>query len=179
MDPPLPTERERRLRLTARVKRALQYSSVCVAAFISEHQLPAHQHLSSRGLTRINSGGGKGQWRLRRRPPRVLVGFARAVSDAAFVATVHDLAVLPELQGLGLGSQLLQRLTGQLWREGITDVGLLAPTTAVGFFERCSWGPDPEESTTMALTPAGKQRWLRPDWEFEARPGLRELLLRM
>lgn len=63
---------------------------------------------------------GAGGWqpqraRARRRPPqRVLVGFARTVGDNAVVATVHDVAVLPELRGRGLGRQLLHRITLQV-----------------------------------------------------------------
>lgn len=37
----------------------------------------------------------------------VLVGLARATSDHAFNATIWDVAVLPSLQGLGLGKVLL------------------------------------------------------------------------
>ena len=44
----------------------------------------------------------------------MLVGYARAVGDDALVATIHDVAVLPELRGRGLGRQLLDRLTKQV-----------------------------------------------------------------
>lgn len=45
---------------------------------------------------------------------KVLAGFARAMGDGALVATVHDLVVLPELQGLGLGRKLLAKVTSQV-----------------------------------------------------------------
>lgn len=57
-------------------------------------------------------------------------------------------------------------------------MGLLAPDPTVSFFQACSFGPDPEESVTMALTAAGEQRWRSPEWEFAPRPGLEQLLLR-
>ncbi len=66
----------------------------------------------------------------------------------------------------------------QLYRHGIVDVGMLAPDRAVGFLESCSFGPDPEESTVMVLSPQGEARWREPGWEFAPRPGLQELLLR-
>ncbi|PRW59231.1 acetyltransferase NSI [Chlorella sorokiniana] len=86
---------------------------------------------------------------------RVLVGFARAVGDAALVATLHDVAVLPELQGLGLGRSLLVRLLRQLDASGIVDVGLLAPDASRGFFAACDFGRDTEESTVMTLSGPG------------------------
>lgn len=46
--------------------------------------------------------------------PLKLVGYARAAGDGALVATVHDVAVLPELRGRGLGRALLRRLLAQV-----------------------------------------------------------------
>ncbi|KAL4425705.1 hypothetical protein ABPG75_009721 [Micractinium tetrahymenae] len=152
-----------------RLRGAMQRSLVCVAAFTEEKHLPQHQHVAARRLTagqvpgqqqqqqeqqqqRDRSAGG---WSRPRRTRRVLVGFARAVGDAALVATVHDMAVLPELQGLGLGRQLLERLTRQLDMLGIIDIGLLAPDSCRGFFSACSFGRDTENSTVMTLSAEG------------------------
>jgi GNAT superfamily N-acetyltransferase len=55
--------------------------------------------------------------------PKVLVGFARAVGDAALVATVHDIAVLPEMRGKGLGKILVEKLTDQV-RLFLSNFGL-------------------------------------------------------
>lgn len=116
----------------ARLRSALHYSLFCVAAYTDEAHLPPHQHLGARRLLppeaqaeydAAQAAAAAGQaapaaaaakrgrwgWPPRRRGRRVLVGFARAVSDAALVATLHDVAVLPELQGLGLGRALLTR----------------------------------------------------------------------
>ncbi len=71
------------------------------------------------------------------------------------------------------------RVLVQLYRCDIVDVGALVPDRTVGFLEGCSFGPDPEESTVMMLTPEGERRWREPGWEFVPRPGLRELLLRV
>lgn len=66
----------------------------------------------------------------------------------------------------------------QLLRQGIVDVGLVAPSPTEGFFQRCSFGPDPEGAVTQLLSPAGLERWRRPGpWEFAPRPGLETLLL--
>ncbi len=51
--------------------------------------------------------------RRQRKKRKVLAGFARATGDGALTATIHDLVVLPELQGLGLGRKLLAKVTIQ------------------------------------------------------------------
>lgn len=149
----------------ARLGGAMRRSLVCVAAFAEEQHLPQHQHLAARGLASAPEPSQQqqarqrerlaGGWSRPRRTRRVLVGFARAVGDATLVATVHDVAVLPELQGLGLGRQLLDRLTRQLDMLGIIDVGLLAPDSCRGFFSACSFGRDTENSTVMTLSAEG------------------------
>lgn len=144
-----------------RLRGALQRSLVCVAAYASEQHLPQWQHLGSRGLCQEQQQQPQDgvpwptQPGWQRQQRRVLVGFARAVGDAALVATVHDVAVMPELQHLGLGRQLLGRLLRQLDVIGIVDVGLLAPKSSQGFFAACSFGRDSEGSTTMTLSGAG------------------------
>ena len=53
--------------------------------------------------------------RRQKKKRKVLAGFARAIGDGALVATVHDIIVLPELQGLGLGRKLLAKITSQVY----------------------------------------------------------------
>lgn len=115
----------------ARLQSALRHSLFCVAAYTDESHLPPHQHLGARrllppeaqaeydALQAVAVAGkpppaaaakrGRWGWAPPRSGRRVLVGFARAVGDAALVSTVHDVAVLPELQRLGLGRSLLVR----------------------------------------------------------------------
>lgn len=115
----------------ARLQSALRHSLFCVAAYTDESHLPPHQHLGARRLLHPEAqaeydavqaaaaagrlppaaAGKRGRWGWvpRRSGRRVLVGFARAVGDSSLVATLHDVAVLPELQGLGLGRSLLVR----------------------------------------------------------------------
>lgn len=82
---------------------------------------------------------------------QVLVGFARAVGDAALVATIHDIAVAPEFRRCKLGSTLLDKLTKTLYDMDIIDVGVVVPDSAEAFFESCSFGDDSEESVVMVL----------------------------
>ena len=46
------------------------------------------------------------------------MGFACAAGDAALVATVHHLVVLPDLRGLGLGRNILRKLCMQVSNTG-------------------------------------------------------------
>ena len=116
-------------RFQRRLTRALSNSLVYVAAYAPEASLPPHLHRAARGLlqpsTTVGAASASGPpllgdlWRLA--PgilpvlgPRVLIGFARAVGDASLVATIHDVAVIPELRGRGLGVNLVQKVTQQV-----------------------------------------------------------------
>ena len=215
----------------AQLRTALGRSVACVAAFAAaSHLTPGVAALPPEAKGQAPSSPGSGrQWWRPAAPRLVLVGFARAAGDATLVATLHDVAVLPELQGRGLGAQLLSRLTRKVrhgrgaallragarawgWRRppwrgllfsppetaaaapdpgcaplpslrplapqllqlGVTDVGLLAPEGAQGFFAACSFGDDPEGSTPMVLPPAAAAELLggRRPREYRPRPGL-------
>lgn len=73
-----------------------------------------------------------------------LVGLARATSDRAFNATIWDVLVHPEWQGLGLGSALVERTTGALLRAGVGNVTLFAASDAVEFYEALGYEADPD-----------------------------------
>ena len=153
----LPTSRQRPPRLQpALLHGALARSLVCVAAFAEEQSLPPEALASLAQLQQpqqtlqqqvqqeqqqqgsSSSSSSSSSWRVstrRSRPRRVLVGFARAVGDAALVATVHDVAVLPALQGLGLGQQLVERLTRQVGggrRRRAGRLGIVRPCCTAG-----------------------------------------------
>ena len=52
--------------------------------------------------------------RRRRQRRKVLAGFARATGDLTLTASIWDLAIHPELQGLGLGRRLLAKISNQV-----------------------------------------------------------------
>ena len=62
-----------------------------------------------------------------------LVGAARAISDGEYHAFVYDVAVRPDLQGRGVGAELMRRLLARLpvWR-----VMLRADAEVRGFYRR-------------------------------------------
>lgn len=43
-----------------------------------------------------------------------LVGFGRAISDDAYQAAIYDMAVVPEYQGKGIGSTMMEQLLNRL-----------------------------------------------------------------
>lgn len=52
--------------------------------------------------------------RRRRQRRKVLAGFVRATGDVTLTASIWDLAIHPELQGLGLGRRLLAKISNQV-----------------------------------------------------------------
>ena len=69
------------------------------------------------------------------------------------MATIHDIHVLPEFRGRGLGRQIVKRLIQDLGRDGIVDVGAIVGRGSDGerFLEKCQFGDDSESSTPMVL----------------------------
>jgi hypothetical protein len=119
-------EVEHARRFQRRLRRALKNSLVCIAAYVPEASLPQHLHHSAEVLLPNNKNN---KFKSQTFPPfvlpflpipgpKVLVGFVRAVGDAALVATVHDIAVLPEMRGKGLGKILVEKLTDEV-RQGL------------------------------------------------------------
>ncbi|URD97258.1 Acetyltransferase (GNAT) family [Musa troglodytarum] len=56
---------------------------------------------------------------------RRLVGFGRAVSDGGLTASIHDVVVIPSLQGRGIGRKILERITRIITGRGIYDISAL------------------------------------------------------
>ena len=43
-----------------------------------------------------------------------LIGFGRAISDGVYQAAIYDCAVLPEFQGKGIGTKIMENLLSQI-----------------------------------------------------------------
>lgn len=131
---------------------AIDHSISIVIAYVAAEKLPSYSEPEQE-----NKNGSQVDWswvaeRRRRKKRKVLAGFARVSGDCALTATIHDLVVLPELQGLGLGRRLLAKATTQVRNKyGTTDIGLAADTASYGFFRQCGFDLDREESTFMLL----------------------------
>ncbi|XXG86015.1 hypothetical protein AAC387_Pa11g1007 [Persea americana] len=78
-----------------------------------------------------------------------LVGFGRAVSDCGLTASIYDVAVIPSLQGLGIGHLIVKRIIRVLTSGGIYDIAALCSEKERLFFEACGFKEDSLGSTTM------------------------------
>lgn len=79
-------------------------------------------------------------------PPeqRRLIGTARCTSDGAFNATIWDVMVDPEFQGLGLGKALLELMVRSLLQRDISNITLFADSHVVSFYKKLGFDADPE-----------------------------------
>ena len=66
---------------------------------------------------------------------RTLVGYARATSDLALVATVHEVRVRADVQGIGVGRGLMRNVTREITRNQVYDIGLITPRSLDHFFQ--------------------------------------------
>jgi len=85
-----------------------------------------------------------------------LVGYGRIVSDGGVYAWIHDLVVLPERRGQGIGSRLLTGLIQRAEADGIPYLGLFAAKGRARFYERFGFRPRPGDAPGMFL-------WFAPD----------------
>ncbi|KAL6856983.1 hypothetical protein ACP4OV_018365 [Aristida adscensionis] len=79
------------------------------------------------------------------------VAFARAAGDGVFNAVVWDVVVEPSLQGLGLGRAVMERLVGELRRDGVGNIALYAEQRVVGFYRLLDFAMDPDGVRGMAF----------------------------
>jgi GNAT superfamily N-acetyltransferase len=66
-----------------------------------------------------------------------LVGLGNAISDSCLVVYYPHLLVLPDYQGLGIGTRLMQMLMARY--EGFHQHILLADGRAIGFYRKCGF----------------------------------------
>jgi N-acetylglutamate synthase-like GNAT family acetyltransferase len=65
-----------------------------------------------------------------------LIGFGRIISDGIHHALIVDLIILPDLQGKGIGGQLLERLINKCTGCNIRDIQLFSAKDKYSFYEK-------------------------------------------
>jgi len=151
-----------------KLAKALSSTMCFVGAFARADSLPGYQDAPEpEGMSEEQSWEWAKQRRKRGRQKR-LVGYARASGDSTLVSTLYDVAVHPDLHGLGLGKRLIRRVCQSVFGLSIGDVAVMAPEHLEGFFEECSFGPDqvcesylmayPMDPGTEQLDPASHLR---------------------
>lgn len=78
----------------------------------------------------------------------LMIGFARATSDGVYRATIWDVVIHPDYQGLGLGRQLVQTVLSHPKMSRVERIYLMT-THQQSFYERI--GFECNASTTMVL----------------------------
>ncbi len=102
----------------------------------------------------INAHADDWSWvkaRRQRKKRKVLAGFARATGDGALTATIHDLVVLPELQGLGLGRKLLAKAAIQASLPCTVSVLTTGVHASTGSISACTVQPALPECRTQLV----------------------------
>jgi GNAT superfamily N-acetyltransferase len=72
-----------------------------------------------------------------------LIGFARATGDGIFNATIWDVAVRPDHQGIGVGQLLMKSLLQELDREHVLLITLMAEMGQERFYKKFGFITDP------------------------------------
>lgn len=70
-----------------------------------------------------------------------IIGMGRVISDGFSDAYIQDVVVLKEYRGLGIGRELIKRLTQFCLDRKISWIGLIAEPGTQGFYEDLGYGP--------------------------------------
>jgi ribosomal protein S18 acetylase RimI-like enzyme len=80
-----------------------------------------------------------------------LVGFGRILSDGILHALIVELIVLPDYQGRGIGSTILNNLVAECKAHNIYDVQLFCAQGKSGFYEKYGFEKRPSDAPGMQL----------------------------
>jgi GNAT superfamily N-acetyltransferase len=78
-----------------------------------------------------------------------LVGFGRAICDGVVHALILDMIVVPDRQGMGIGSEILRRLMERCRSAGIRDVQLFCAKGKSDFYGKNGFSRRPEDAPGM------------------------------
>lgn len=80
-----------------------------------------------------------------------LVGFGRVVTDFVLHAMIYDMIVLPDYQGKGIGTMIIETLVNRCKEQGIRDVQLFCAKGKRAFYERNGFEVRAEDAPGMQL----------------------------
>ena len=86
-----------------------------------------------------------------------LIGFARAISDGVFHATLLDIAVHPDFQGRKVGKNVVKTLVEQLHQAQIKDITLFASLHLVDFYHKLGFLSQPNNLQWMLWCPTSDE----------------------
>jgi tetratricopeptide (TPR) repeat protein len=100
----------------------------------------------------VNSFAYVSAWQIEQEEKQ-LIGFARAISDGVFHATLLDIIVHPDFQGRGLGKALVTLLLQQLQQAAIKDITLFASPHLLDFYHQLGFIAQPHNLQWMLWCP--------------------------
>jgi N-acetylglutamate synthase-like GNAT family acetyltransferase len=68
-----------------------------------------------------------------------LVGFGRMISDRTYYGSIWDVAVRPDLQKRGIGTEIIKRLLKRAEKRKLYMVGLFTGSHNRSFYEQCGF----------------------------------------
>lgn len=86
------------------------------------------------------------------RPVGRLVGFARALTDRAYLAVILDVMVAPEARGTGVGATLMDAVLRHPWVTNVKSVELVCQPDLVAFYRRWGFSDQVGQSRLMRRT---------------------------
>jgi GNAT superfamily N-acetyltransferase len=86
-----------------------------------------------------------------------LVGFGRVISDGMLHALIVEMIVLPDYQGQGIGSRILNDLVTRCKSNGIRDIQLFCAKGKAGFYEKHGFVKRPADAPGMGI------KWRSPE----------------
>ena len=78
-----------------------------------------------------------------------LVGFGRTIADGVHHALIVDVIVLPEYQGIGIGTAIVTGLLKKCKEEKIRDIQLFAAADRYEFYEKLGFRARPRNAPGM------------------------------
>lgn len=79
------------------------------------------------------------------------VGFGRMLSDRIVHAVIFDVIVLPEIQGNGIGSKIMEKLLEKCRKDKIHDIQLFCADGKIEFYEKFGFKARPEDGPGMEI----------------------------
>ena len=80
-----------------------------------------------------------------------LIGFGRMICDGIVHALILDVIILPERQGEGIGTKIMDKLTAKCKKHKIRDIQLFSAKDKAGFYEKLGFEKRKEDSPGMQL----------------------------
>ena len=136
---------------------ARQINELCVAVGWESRSLNKLEQALDNSLEYFTA------WHLDGASPKELIGFARAVSDGVFQATLLDIAVHPDFQGRGIGRAMVENLTEQLHAVRVVDITLFASPHVTDFYHRLGFVSQPQNLRWMLWCPPTRASVKQPD----------------